>query len=72
MDALKPAALERLKRMMAGGTFEKDMAENQLRECDPCTLPEDILDIWTTGSSYDKFRAGRVKQAWTEPARQRV
>lgn len=66
METMSNASIERLRRLMIGGTFEKDMAESQLRECDPCILPEDILDTWTQGSSYDKFRAGRIKQVWKE------
>ena len=58
--------LKRIISLMNGSGFDKDMAETQLKETDPEVLPEDILEIWKTGSSYDKFRAGRVKQTWAE------
>ena len=64
METLTSSGLKRVTRMMGGSSFDKDIAEEQLKDLDPATLPEDILDTWINGSTYDKFRAGRVKQSW--------
>lgn len=66
METLTSSHLKRLTIMMGGSSFDKDIAEDQLKEMNPSALPEDILDIWITGSTYDKFRAGRIKQAWAD------
>lgn len=66
METLTSNHLRRLTTLMTGSSFDKDLAEQQLKDLDPANLPQDILDIWTTGSTYDKFRAGRVKQAWAD------
>ncbi|MCX6646541.1 MAG: hypothetical protein NTY09_09310 [bacterium] len=66
METLTSSGLKRITRMMSGSSFDKDIAEDELKDHDPATLPEDILEIWISGSTYDKFRAGRVKQAWAD------
>lgn len=64
METLTSNDLIRIKRMMKGNSFDKDIAEEYLKMRNPADLPLDILQIWTVGSSYDKFRAGRVHQTW--------
>jgi hypothetical protein len=66
METVTSNDLRRITILMSGSSIDKDIAEGQLKELDPATLPENILDVWTTGSTYDKFRAGRVKQAWAD------
>ena len=66
METLTSSGLKRITRMMGGSSFDKDIAEEQLKDLDSATLPEDILEIWINGSTYDKFRAGRVKQMWAD------
>jgi len=65
MDNLSPSVVNQLRRLMVGSAMDKDRAEDRLKDCDPCNLPEDILEPWTSGSSYDRFRAGRVKEFWS-------
>jgi len=59
--------VKRLQALMRGSSIDKDRAETRLKDCDPCTLPENMLETWMSGSMYDKFRAGRVKEVWTKP-----
>lgn len=59
--------VRRLQTLMRGSSIDKDRAETRLKEYDPYTLPENMLETWMSGSMYDKFRAGRVKEAWTKP-----
>ena len=64
MVDINSSEILQLKRLMEGTTMDKDRAEGQLKSFDPNLLPEDILDCWNCGSTFDKFRAGRVKEAW--------
>ena len=66
MDMADDSTIRRLKSWMEGSSIDKDRAESKLKDCAPCTLPDDILEVWATGSSYDKFRAGRIKELWAK------
>jgi len=66
MDMANDSTIRRLKTWMEGSSIDKDRAESKLKDCDPCALPEDILDVWASGSSYDRFRAGRIKEIWSK------
>ncbi len=66
MDMANDSTIRRLKSWMEGSSIDKDRAESKLKDCDPCALPDDILDVWSAGSSYDKFRAGRIKELWAK------
>jgi hypothetical protein len=65
-DLMSEDHIRRLQTLMNGSSIDKDRAEVRLKECDPCALPEAILESWVKGSMYDKFRAGRVKEAWSK------
>lgn len=64
METLTSNDLRRIKRLMKGSSFDKDIAEEYLKMHNPANLPLNILEIWAAGSSYDKFRAGRINQTW--------
>ncbi len=65
MEAVSSRAIQRLSCLMEGSSMDKDRAETELRGYDPSILPSDILDCWKSGNSFDKFRAGRVKESWS-------
>ncbi len=64
MDPISESEVRKLRRLMEGTTMDKDRAEVKLKDFDPAILPEGILECWTCGSTFDKFRAGRVKESW--------
>jgi len=64
MQSATPALIQKLRKLMEGSSIDKDRAESQLKTSDPSSMPADILECWSTGNNFDKFRAGRVKEAW--------
>jgi len=64
METLSNNEVMRLRRLMEGTTMDKDRAEVKLKDHEPNLFPEDILECWNCGSTFDKFRAGRVKETW--------
>ena len=72
MEKLLRSDIQHIRRLMEGTTMDKDRAETQLKDYDPALLPEDILECWNCGSTFDKFRAGRVREAWKAFAREQA
>ena len=64
MENLTQSEVTQLRRLMEGTTIDKDRAEMMLKEANPDGLPDDIMECWKCGSTFDKFRAGRVKELW--------
>ena len=64
MENLTQSEVQLPRRLMEGTTIDKDRAETTLKHADPSGLPVDILECWKCGSTFDKFRAGRVKEEW--------
>ena len=64
MEILTQSEVVQLRRLMEGTTIDKDRAEMTLKDADSSGLPVDILECWKCGSTFDKFRAGRVKETW--------
>jgi hypothetical protein len=56
--------IEHLRQLMAAGHHDQEQAEKLLRQYDPHSLPDNILDVWLHGELEEQYRADRVRTAW--------
>ena len=63
-EDVSEAEIYHLRQLMSGSGDDRYDAANLLKNYDPYDLPEDILEVWTRGSSDNRYSANQVVEHW--------